>query len=136
MLAHYEACLRQCTNPSMTAKLQDLARDVRETFRGDSKKTKGPEAFKLMKSEMEALETTLRDEEATQTRKTVKFNFTAESGVGDPSMAAAARSSEKWPVQPCYFADSILPQDEARRRRWQTGDEVPDAGKRYVRSTA
>ena len=54
--------------------------DVREIFRGDSKKTKGPEVFKLLKSEMESLETTLRDEEATQTRKTMKFNFTAESG--------------------------------------------------------
>ena len=104
MLSHHEAVLRQCTNQSMTAKLQDLVRDVREIFRGDSKKTKGPEAFNLIKSELEVLETQLRDEEATQTRKAVRFNFTAETGVGDLSMAAAARSSERWPLQPCFFA--------------------------------
>ena len=104
MLAHHEAVLRQCTNPSMTAKLQDLVSDIREIFRGDSKKTKGPEAFNLMKSELEVLERQLRDEEATQRQKAVKFNFTAETGAGDPSMAAAARSSEKWPLAPCFFA--------------------------------
>ena len=88
----------------MTTKLQDLVSDIREIFRGDSKKTKGPEAFNLMKSELEVLETQLCDEEATQTRKAVRFNFAAETGVGDPSMAAAAQSSEKWPAQPCFFA--------------------------------
>jgi hypothetical protein len=43
-----------------------------------------------MKSEFEVLETQLRDEEATQTRKAVRFNFAAETGGGNPSMAAAA----------------------------------------------
>ena len=41
----------------MTAKLQDLVHDVCGIFRGDSKKTKGLEAFNLMKSELEVLET-------------------------------------------------------------------------------
>ena len=77
---------------------------MRELFRGDPKKIKGSEAFKLMKTDLEVLETTLRDEEATQRQKTVKFNFAAESGAGDSAMAAAGRTSEKWPVQPCYFA--------------------------------
>ena len=104
MLAHYEVVLRQCTNPSMTAKLQDLVSDIREIFRGDSKKNKGPEAFNLIKTELEVLERQLRDEEATQRQKTVKFNFTAEIGAADPSLAAAAQSAEKWPLQPCFFA--------------------------------
>jgi hypothetical protein len=80
MLAHYEGVLRQCTNPTMTAKLQDLVSDIREIFRGDSRKTKGPEAFNLIKSELEVLERQLRDEEATQRQKAVKFNFAAEAG--------------------------------------------------------
>jgi len=104
MLAHYEGVLRQCTNPTMTAKLQDLVSSIREIFRGDSKKNKGPEAFNLIKTELEVLERQLRDEEATQRQKTVKFNFTAETGAVDPSMAAAAQSSEKWPLAPCFFA--------------------------------
>ena len=52
MLSHHEAVLRQCSNPSMTAKLQDLVRDVREIFRGDSKHLKGPEAFSLMLTQL------------------------------------------------------------------------------------
>ena len=104
MLSHHEAVLRQYTNPSMTAKLQDLVRDVREIFRGDSKKTKGPEAFNLIKSELEVLERQLRDEEATQRQKAVKFNFAAETGAVDPSMAVAAQSSEKWLLALCFFA--------------------------------
>ena len=104
MLAHFEGVLRQCTNPTMTAKLQDLVSSIREIFRGDSKRNKGPEAFNLIKTELETLERQLRDEEATQRQKTVKFNFTAEIGAADPSMAAAAQSSEKWPLAPCFFA--------------------------------
>ena len=105
MLSHLEAVLRQCTNPTMTAKLQDIVRDLREMFRGDSKRLKGPDAFNLLKSEFEVLETQLRDEEATQPqpRKAVRFNFATETGDGNPSMAAAAQSSEKWPLQPCFF---------------------------------
>ena len=94
MLSHHEAVLRQCSNPSMTAKLQDLVRDVREIFRGDSKRLKGPEAFSLMLTQLESLETQLHDEEATQSRKAVKFNFAAEAGGGGASMAAAAQASQ------------------------------------------
>ena len=50
------------------------------------------------------LERQLRDKEATQRQKTVKFNFTAEIGAADPLLAAAAQSAEKWPMQPCFFA--------------------------------
>ena len=101
-----EAVLRQCTNPTMTAKLQDIVRDLREMFRGDSERPKGPDTFNLLKSEFEVLETQLRDEEATQPQpwKAVRFNFATETGDGNPSMAAAAQSSEKWPLQPCFFA--------------------------------
>ena len=63
----------------MTAKLQDLVHDVREIFRGDSKCLKGPEAFSLMLTQLESLETQLRDKEATQAWKAVKFNFAAEA---------------------------------------------------------
>ena len=39
MLSHHEAVLRQCTNPTMTKRLQDLSSVVRELFRGDPKKS-------------------------------------------------------------------------------------------------
>ena len=103
MLSHHEAVPRQCSNPSMTTKLQDLVRDVREIFREDSKCLKGPEAFSLMLTQLESLETQLRDEEATQSRKAVKFNFAAKAGGGGASMTVAAQTSQK-PASPCYFA--------------------------------
>ena len=54
-----------------------------------------------MKMQLELLETQLRDEEATQSQKAVRFNFAAEAGSGGASMAAAAQTSEKLP---CFFA--------------------------------
>ena len=56
-----------------------------------------------MQTQLELLETQLRDEEATQSRKAVRFNFAAEAGSDGVSMAAAAQTSEK-SVSPCYFA--------------------------------
>ena len=47
MLSHHKHVLWQCSNASMANKLQELVRDVREVFRGDSKHLKGPEAFML-----------------------------------------------------------------------------------------
>ena len=86
MLSHHEQVLWQCSNASMTNKLQELVRDVREIFRGDSKHLKGPEAFRLMLTQFEALEIQLQDEEATQSQKAVKFNFAAEGGSGGTLM--------------------------------------------------
>ena len=74
MLSHHEAVLPQCSNPSMMTKLQDLVCDVRAIFRGDSKCLKGLEAFSLMLTQLESLEAQLCDEEATQSRKAVRFN--------------------------------------------------------------
>ena len=98
MLSHHEAVLRQCTNPSMTSTLQDLVRDMREIFRGDSERLKGQEAFSLMKMQLELLETQLCDEEATQSQKAVRFHFDAEAGSANASMVAAAQTSERWPA--------------------------------------
>ena len=56
-----------------------------------------------MLTQLESLKTQLRDEEATQSRKAVKFNFAAEAGGGGVSMVAAAQASQK-PASPCYFA--------------------------------
>ena len=44
MLSHHEQVLWQCSNASMTNKLQELVQDIHEIFRGDSKHLKGPEA--------------------------------------------------------------------------------------------
>jgi hypothetical protein len=54
-----------------------------------------------MKTSLELLETQLHDEEATQSRKAVRFYFAAEAGGGGTSMAVAAQTSEKLP---CFFA--------------------------------
>ena len=115
MLLHHEAVLRQCSNPSMTAMLQDLVRDVREIFRGDSKRLKGPEAFSLMLMQLELLETQLHDEEATQSRRAVKFNFAAEAGGGGAPMVAAAQASQKPCSKPMLLCSGVpLPQGSAR----------------------
>ena len=103
MLSHHEQVLRQCSNEGMANKLQDLVCDVREIFRGDSKHLKGPEAFRLMLTHFESLQTQLRDEEATRSRKTVKFNFAVEGGSGGMLMAAVAPTPQK-PASPCFFA--------------------------------
>ena len=103
MLSHHEQVLRQCSNASMTNKLQGLVCDIRKIFRGDSKHLKGPEAFRLMLTQFEALEAQLRDEEATQSRKAVKFNFAAEGGGGGTSMAASTPTPQK-SASPCFFA--------------------------------
>ena len=55
----------------------------------------------LMQTQLELLETQLRDEEATQSRKAVRFHFAAEAGGADASMAAAGQTFGKWP---CFFA--------------------------------
>ena len=74
----------------MAIKLRELVIDLREIFRGDPKKTKGPEAFSLMKTQMEVLEGLLRDEEATQSRKAVRFNFASEADGSDYGSHTAA----------------------------------------------
>ena len=106
MLTHYESVLHKCaSSPTMAIKLRELVTDLREIFRGDPKKTKGPEAFSLMKTQMEALEGLLRDEEATQSRKAVRFNFASEADGGDyGSHTAATGQTAPWRSAPCFFA--------------------------------
>ena len=59
-----------------------------------------------MLTQFEAFETQLRDEEATQSQKAVKFNFAAEGGSGGTLMVVLTPTPQKL-ASLCFFCGGV-----------------------------